>query len=226
MRLNGIGSGHGSDAHRVTECIHNHGHAQKPGGAGAQGMALGAAQLEAEQKQQDAQLSLSVWLDKTLQSGKRLWGRIWGSNVESAAGEAGDRTGAAQTMAQIGPENASSASSSQAAPTQITERQIQFNPYFQPLEIKQSTHVLPMQKLRNKVKEVAGILADHLPGKAFHFQTKNGFQAKHQQAKEDLRRQSRYRTDEMEIDCILTDEEYLLDSYDRKGAYSTLTTKK
>ena len=41
-----------------------------------------------------------------------------------------------------------------------------------------------------------------------------------------MRRRSKYRQDELEIDCVLTDESYLLDSYDRKGEYSQLTTSK
>jgi hypothetical protein len=72
---------------------------------------------------------------------------------------------------------------------------------------------------------VASQLADHLPGRFFGFQTRSSFQSG-SRPKGDLRRKSRYRKDEVEIDCILTDDSYLMDSYDRKGEYSKLTTKK
>ena len=40
--------------------------------------------------------------------------------------------------------------------------------------------------------------------------------------KEDKSRLSVYKRDELEIDCIITDDSYLLDSYNRKGDYSKL----
>lgn len=40
--------------------------------------------------------------------------------------------------------------------------------------------------------------------------------------KEDKSRLSVYKKDELEIDCIITDDSYLLDSYNRKGDYSKL----
>ena len=84
-----------------------------------------------------------------------------------------------------------------------------------------------MQRIRSRVKGVTGQLAGKLPGRFFRFQAKNSFQARSEQKpEENLRKRSKYRKDELEIDCILTDESYLLDSYDRKGEYSQLTTKK
>ena len=51
-------------------------------------------------------------------------------------------------------------------------------------------------------------------------------QTKQQHTKEDLRKRSQYKEDDQEIECILTDESYLTDSYNRKGEYSHLTTDK
>ena len=39
-----------------------------------------------------------------------------------------------------------------------------------------------------------------------------------------LRKRSQYKQDDQEIECILTDESYLTDSYNRKGEDSHLTT--
>lgn len=61
---------------------------------------------------------------------------------------------------------------------------------------------------------------------ARHSSNQNMFQAKQEQKKEDLRRRSHYRGEDKEMECVLTDDTYLLDSYDRKGEYSQLTTKK
>ena len=80
--------------------------------------------------------------------------------------------------------------------------------------------------MRVRLKGTAGQLAGHLPGNFFNAQTNNSFQAGKERSREDLRKHSKFRKDELEIDCILTDDSYLLDSYDRKGEYSKLSTKK
>lgn len=107
-------------------------------------------------------------------------------------------------------------------------RQPEINPYFQTVQNSNSAvPVTPFLRVREKVRGVAGQLAGKLPGHLFRFQTKNSFQARSEQKpEEDLRKRSKYRKDELEIDCILTDESYLLDSYDRKGEYSQLSAKK
>ncbi len=75
--------------------------------------------------------------------------------------------------------------------------------------------------MRARFAPVADFLA-----KRFPFAGKNPFQAKHGRPKEDLRKRSHYRGDDLDIDCVLTDDSYLLDSYDRKGSYSQLSTRK
>ncbi len=81
--------------------------------------------------------------------------------------------------------------------------------------------------MKVRFKDITGQLAGHLPKKFSGFlQTRNSFQARQQKPKQDLRKHSKYREDKVEIDCVLTDDSYLLDSYDRKGEYSKLSTKK
>ena len=58
------------------------------------------------------------------------------------------------------------------------------------------------------------------------FSNRNSLQSKQEKPKEDRRKHSTYRQDDVEIDCILTDDSYLMDSYDRKGEYSKLSVKK
>ncbi len=199
MQLGGIGSNHGTGSHQVTNCMHQHTPMQKTGSTGAMTSEVSAqaAQLQAKQQQQTAQFSLSAWVQKLLGSGKNFFGGIWGTNQTSS-------DGAAERAA------------------------VQVNPYFQELSANNiTTRVSTFQRLRAKVKGVAGQLTGKLAGRFFRFQEKNSFQAKSEQRpNEDLRKRSKYRKDEVEIDCILTDESYLMDSYDRKGEYSRLSTKK
>lgn len=101
-------------------------------------------------------------------------------------------------------------------------RAIQNNPYFSTIE-DTNTQQAVWQKIKVRFQSITGFLT-----KRFTFSGKNSFQAKQEQGqpKEDLRKHSRYHEDNLEIDCILTDDSYLLDSYDRKGEYSQLSTKK
>lgn len=227
--IGGVGGSHDSDTHHVTGCMHGHTHYQqgsiKAGGANAMSQ---VTQLQMQKQQQDAQFSLSAWLQRALDRGKGILRGIWGTNAANAEGTPGDKAGSAQTMAQTGDSGANGHGtvSSHAAAEQSAA--IQGNPYFAAMPEKNAAaHMTPFQKVRAKVVAGAEKLAGRLPGKAFRFQAKNSFQAKSEQrSKEDLRKRSKYRKDELEIDCILTDESYLLDSYDRKGEYSQLTTKK
>jgi hypothetical protein len=94
------------------------------------------------------------------------------------------------------------------------------SPYFIPVENTKKADNLP-QLVKNKIHEVTGFLAKH-----FSFSGRNGFGTGNKDTKDDLRRRSRYRENDIEMDCMLTDDSYLMDSYDRKGGYSKLSTKK
>lgn len=244
---NGIGTGHDSEMHHVTNCMHEHAHYKKQeasAGAGASGMEAQAMEM---MQKQEGELSLSAWLDKMLGNGKRFLHGIWNGGGEGTPGSEGGKADAAQVMAQIGdvstaslsgvsqtgrdyhqPDMASPAHAAQiaAASTAVPlSKTVQDNPYFSAIESTGGQETL-MQKVRVKFKDIAGQLTGHLPGKFFSAQNRNSFQAKQEKPREDLRKHSRFRGDELEIDCILTDDSYLLDSYDRKGEYSKLSAKK
>lgn len=246
MQLNGIG--HSADAHHVTNCMHDHSHYDKTGKTGAAASASVSSQaLEAAKNQADAQFSLSSWLEKTLSGGKRLWKGIWGSSDAGAAGQPGERSGAEQVLAQINDINASehpgdhSAGADSilpddpqaaqhslrtpqiaAAATAVQLQDLQNNPYFSAVDRAAERQDSLWRRMRVKLKDTTGRLAGHLPGKFFGAQTKSSFQAKQRRPKEDLRKRSTFRKDEVEIDCMLTDDSYLLDSYDKKGEYRKL----
>lgn len=224
--IDGVESDH---VHYVSGCIHTHVHCHKGNISGA-GADVGSqmTQMQMQKQQQDAQFSLSAWLQKALNSGKSILKGIWGTNETNTSGVAGDKAGSAQLMAQVG-DSAASNGRGAAGDHRAAEQNaaIQGNPYFSAMPERNAAHMTPFQKARAKVVAAAEKLAGRLPGKSFRFQAKNSFQAKSEQRpKENLRKRSKYRKDELEIDCILTDESYLMDSYDRRGEYRQLTTKK
>lgn len=247
MQFNGIGQEHNREMHHVTTCIHDHSHYKLEGEMhGAAASAAKPQAMQPAEQKQEGELSLSAWLEKNLNRGKRLLQGIWGSSEAPGAGEAGDKTGEAQVLAQLGEDRsdrgnvhaAGSSSSAQgavpalhtpqiaAAGTSAQLQEIQNNPYFSMLREDGNQSKTMLQKIRVKFKDITGQLAGHLPGKFSGAGKKGNFQAGKESRKEDLRRHSRYRGDELEIDCILTDDSYLLDSYDRKGEYSRLSAGK
>lgn len=234
MQFGGIGSSHDSHSHQVTGCIHETTHVQKTGGMKAAPAAVQTQQsLNQVSEQQQPPFSLSGWLRETFESGKKRWLRFWGNGAEAVnmseevkTAEAGDKSSAAQTMAQIGADNEAAGVAGQTANKASLEQQARINQYFRTVTEQEAPRASIMERLRTKVRETAGQLADHLAGRFFGAQTKSSFQTKQERPREDLRKRSRYRKEGEEIECILTDESYLLDSYDRKGEYSQLTTKK
>ncbi len=248
MQLGGVGVEHSASMHQVTECMHNHAHGMKAGSGSVSTASGAAAQAQQTEALQEMPFSLSAWLEKTLGRGKRVLGNIWGSNAVSASGEEGGKSDTSQVMAQIsggsiadgvganvtGEESRRQDASLMmhtpqiaAAATAIKDPQtMRDNPYFTAVEDTAVVQETLWRKVKVKFKDIAGQLAGHLPGKFFNFQAKNSFQEKQEQPKEDLRKRSKYRRDEVEIDCVLTDDSYLLDSYDRKGAYSRLSAGK
>lgn len=251
MQFNGIGGeGHTADVHHVTSCMHDHARfGKKEGAAASPASPASSAQGAMPETRQEGQFSLSAWLDRTLGNGKRLLRNIWGSSDVPGQGEAGDKSGAAQVMAQIREDGVAGDVASdvsgqghrqQDMPSALHTPQIAAaataiqptvhsaignNPYFAAVEDTGRQKETLWQKVKVKFGNVAGQLAGRLPRRFFNFEAKNSFHEKQEKRKEDLRKHSRFRRDEVEIDCILTDDSYLLDSYDRKGEYRQLSAK-
>lgn len=220
MQLGGIesGHGHGTGSHRVTNCIHTHSHNDKGGGGGAAAGAVRASQVMEQAETLDAQLTLTGWLEKMFGSGKRLLGSLWGSDT-GTAGQSDGRTGAKQTAAPIN-EAVVTAGAGRSPAGQ--ENRLPDNPYFSAVEKPDGQP----GSLRRRVKERLKSVTERFTGRFSSAQTKGSFQSRKGNQREDLRRRSKFRKDELEIDCVLTDDSYLLDSYDRKGGYSKLSAEK
>lgn len=248
MQMNGIGSNH-SNMHHVTNCIHDHKHSLegKVGGAAANTSAT-SQQVTATSEQSGQAFSLSGWLQNTLSGARSLLGNIWGSKEDAVQGEVAVQAGE-ETMADIAAQNVSAittgsasiqsglqqslhreqaqtntlhASQIEAASATVQPAQnFNNNPYFAAIQEDAAPRQTMWQKLKVRFQNISGFLA-----KRFSFSNSSSFQTKQERPKEDLSRHSRYREDEVEIDCILTDDSYLMDSYNKKGEYSKLSTDK
>lgn len=145
---------------------------------------------------------------------------VGGSSLNGSANHQAEQQ-AAQMQAQT-PDHVTHLHTPQiaAAASAIQQQNIHNNPYFSALEDtgRQPQHI--WQKMKVRFHSVTGFLT-----KRFSFSGKNSFQAKQGKPREDLRKRSRYHGENLDVECVLTDDSYLLDSYDRSGNYSQLSTK-
>lgn len=241
MQIGGIGNSglnnHGSASHRVTTCLHEHQEKSPQQGA----MRISPASSDSvKMTGESQQLSLLDILRDTLAKGKSFMRWLWGpeSGGDAVIGSREILDGTRTQQAGADPvvtlhEDAQHDSHVAVASTMVQQPQTQMgnNPYFtthsDPGKVKENL----FQKIRVKFRDAAGQLAKRFGGRlgerlAGRFSGKNSLDSRRQRSKEDLRRHSRYKDEDMEIDCVLTDDSYLMDSYDRKGEYSKLTTEK
>lgn len=223
MQIGGVGSAleSHSSSHRVTGCMHDHEEGdKKPGGMKALHTVETANASQAAETEAPVGLNL---FQELLSIGKRLWGRLWGND------SAGNGTAAGSETAKIsGAEGAAARNGAQisAATLQTSQAVLQNNPYFTPASAPGEAKTSFIQKVRVKFRDLTGQLTKRFAGRFSHtFSGRKELDSKGRQPREDLRKHSRYREDGLEINCVLTDDSYLMDSYDRKGEYSRLTTE-
>lgn len=234
MQINGVGSGgvHNHNMHQVTDCRKEHNVSKKGSVGGAAASSQNLMQKNVNQyTQQSDGFSLSSWWKKLLAAGQKLYIGIWG---EAPAAKSVDDTkqdglqDAEQVMAALGDEEngqtdvgapLNTVGAEMVAGAAMTKPDLHNNPYFSAIEDTGKQKQTAWEKVRVRFYSLTGQLSGRFSGR-------NSFEARQQKPKEDLRKHSRYRQDDLEIDCILTDDSYLLDSYDRKGEYSKLSPKK
>ena len=207
MQVGGVGSGHDTYSHHVTSCLHEHGANTDTGSMGAKSGAAQTAQMATEALQENSKGNLLSWVQNIGNSGKQLLQKIWGDSKESNDAISSQKDGSGNHIAG-------------------QETLVTTHTYFRPVEAKDAMPANPFQKVRYQVQKVARKLMDRLPGRFLGSHSGDFLQTKQQHTKEDLRKRSQYKEDDQEIECILTDESYLTDSYNRKGEYSHLTTDK
>ena len=77
------------------------------------------------------------------------------------------------------------------------------------------------ERIRIRFASIRNSLAKYLKQEQ-KLQTKTGGNKEPGKEKQDRSRHSIYRQEDLELECVITDDSYLLDSYDRKGDYSRL----
>lgn len=225
MQIGGVGSGHDTYSHQVTGCIHEHAENKDVGAAGAKLGSAQAAQTATEVLQENTSVNLMSWVQNIGSKGKQLLQKIWGDNTEdsdaiTSQNGRGNHIAGQETLVTGNSVGVKTTLNRAAVETAATHT------YFRPVETKDAMPANPFQKVRYQVQKVARKLMDRLPGRFLGSHTGDFLQTKQEHTKEDLRKRSQYKEDDQEIECILTDESCLTDSYNRKGEYSHLTTDK
>lgn len=236
MQIGGLGGSHSTSDHHVTNCIHDHHDVQKDTGM-FQMKASAAAEASAAKSelQQDAQFSLSAWLKNTLGNGKGLLLNFWeggqavtGSTEGSSAainGAEGNQAAAAQTLAQANNSGITPAAA-EAVPPAMREAIDNNTSYHSAGAGKRKQKRALWQRARTYFQNMSGRSDRKRSQGFFGVQTKKSSGQVKQLREKEQRRHDRYRRDTVEISAARTEDNFLMDSYDRKGEYSRLTTKK
>ena len=217
--INGVGSGVNNQimdqhVHHVTECIHEDRTEKKEGAAGLRdSVTLTSAPTT---QTPEPQWNLFQWMGQMLGQGiagiKNFFSTGDGGQSGTPAQNATDTQIAQDSvMTQLLPDETAIANST-AKYFVPAQEEIPPNNWYANLK----------ERVRIKFGEIRSSLAKYLKqDQSLHMGAgRNGTsQNKH---KEDKSRLSVYKKDELEIDCIITDDSYLLDSYNRKGDYSKL----
>ena len=233
MQVGGIGNSglnnHGS-SHHVTGCLHDHQTDKaKTGGMRASSFSLSETSQNTTREIQGG--SLMDTLKNAVSRGLGLWNRLWHGGQGNSTQETSMQSNAATQVnnttlqqADVHQPTVAAAASSARVDARFSD-----NPYFtttsDPGRVKESLS----EKIRIKLRDLTGQLTKRFGGRfgdrmSGNFAGKNALASGQHKPKEDLRRHSRYKEDELEVDCVLTDDSYLMDSYDRRGEYTKLTT--
>lgn len=217
--INGVGSGVNNQimdqhVHHVTECIHEDRTEKKEGAAGLRdSVTLTSAQTI---QAQEPQWNLFQWMGQMVSQGlsgiKNFFSTGDGGAVDTQSQNAQDvQIAQDSVMAQLLPDEEAIADNT-AKYFVPAKEEIAPNNWYANLK----------ERVRIKFGEIRSSLAKYLKqDQSLHMGTgRNGTSGNKQ--KEDKSRLSVYKKDELEIDCIITDDSYLLDSYNRKGDYSKL----
>lgn len=227
MQIGNFG-GH-SNLHQVTECMHDHEQIKKKGAGGA---AAQAAQQPSGSVESVGAANINTWLTNILNRSRNVLGRIWGgsgiSSGSAVSGSAAEMTNAVFRQGSASAsQNVYTAHTAQsvvpAHPNMDAAVQKAGNPWFVPVEHQGTVRTAHPGGIRERVKarfsSVSNFLTKHLPAGSGTFSFSG---MKKHKKEENLTRKSHYRDDASEIECILTDDSYLLDSYDKNGAYKQI----
>lgn len=220
MQINTTGL-HQSEMHHVTNCMHDHGHTiDQKMDMPASGGTNTPQTTETKTETLQPTFSLSAWLQNALSGAQVTLFKLFGTLSDGKPGDTNQK--GAEVMAPISPSETSLPHITQveAVSTLAQTPTIDNNPHFVPIQ----ENTTPWQRIKVRFQNIAGSLTGFM-AKHFSFSNNSSFHTKQERPKEDLSRHSRFRKDEVEINCIITDDSFLMDSYNNKGEYSKLSSK-
>lgn len=238
MQIGGLGGSHSTSDHHVTNCIHDHHDVQKnPGGMAMKASVAAEASTAKSELQQEGQFSLSAWLKNTLGNSRGFLLNFWEGGQAAAGSPEGRDTAvsgteagqAAAGQALVHTENDGTVNAAAAAVQQpVHSSTINSNSYHYGAKDTKNQRRGIWKRVRDYLENMSGKPNGKRSQRSFGFQVKKGScQARRERpGEEELRRKSRYRRDTVEISAAPAEDNFLMDSYDRKGEYSRLTTKK
>ena len=210
--LNQQQTGH---VHHVTECVHTR-TPEKQEGAMEPGSQTAAASQQTAGLSESRQTDLLSRLIEQIKSSARSLG-LW------LSADTGSSVDASVTSAQVS-DQATAAGTAQTEKTAGTVLAEKAAGYFVPLQeekVQGSLVSNTRERIRIHFASIRNSLAKYLKQEQ-KLQTKTGGNKEPGKEKQDRSRRSIYRQEDLELECVITDDSYLLDSYDRKGDYSRL----
>lgn len=190
--------GIGSHAHTVSHCVHEEDAVGKKSGGAAALKAMQSVESQLDPQTPGEIFSFSEWGGNFLKSARKLIGQIWGADgVDSLAGS-GEVKG--------GSERITDRAQFAGMPDKGTEAG--------------ESHTL-VQRLKYKVRSLTNDLA-----KRFGFSGRQNFHTGAGRQQEEMKRRRIYTQNGTKIDSVQPPDSYLLDSYDKNGEYSKISTKR
>ncbi len=237
MQVGGIGNSgldNHSSSHQVTGCMHEH-HTEneKTGGMRASSFAL--SEVKQETTRSTPEMTIMDTLKNVISKGFSFFGGLWnggGSGQESTTSQTTTLTTesvASEDNPTLQQADVHHPAVAAAASAVQQDTKYMENPYFTTTSDTGKTKENLAEKIRIRLRDMGGQLTKRFGGRfggraTGNFTGKNTLDSGRKKTGEDLRKRSRYKEDDLEIDCVLTDDSYLMDSYDRRGEYSKLTT--
>lgn len=181
----------------------------KPKAGGSMSSAAGSPEAAAGQSQgKTGPPSLQTLLQNLITGGRSVIGKLWGNSPTPAP----DSTSSSAVSGEI----------HTTAHTAITKESLPplANPYFAPVQTTPQV-VGPLPSLQQKIQIKGKPLSTYIK-KYFGKKPSDSHQKENRQSSGEMSRRSRYREEDKEIECVITDDSFLLDSYDNKGKFSKL----
>lgn len=236
MQVGGIGNSgldNHSSSHQVTGCMHeHHTEREKTGAMRASSFASSdTIQKATNDVRMTPENSLLNTLKDAISKGLGFLGGLWSGGQENANQPTTSQIQVAGQLDHTTLQQADTHQPTVAAAASVvqSDARLSDNPYFTTTSDPGKTKENLVEKIRIKLRDMTGQLTKRF-GERFggrtsdNFVGQNALDSGQRKPQEDLRRRSRYKEEDMEIDCVLMDDSYLMDSYDRKGEYSKLTT--